>query len=657
MSNPERLIDPSKQRKRLTVVDKFKKNPMTKEQLNKAKKLRARLMKHKDKKELGEYVELVESMKEEGIIKNKAYESYVKQYEEMLQLDDAEQAAAEAIVELQDKKQELEMMMKDQKSLGKKIDKLVEQKADELEKPKPFKVVEKFSGDEPTAEEMRGGQRDAKIKAATEKMFKMEREKALELAKAKRSQLSDHFSSYDTSSKATSSIEDAPKPEKRADTMPYKDVTKEEQNKIRNILFTDNFNYDNEDLEFVWNNTMSEEQKNSVLMGDEPSIYRVKDLIMSARQTEQFVPDYLEATNEMTVEERQVEFHKELINARMATIEKKRLEKPKNNFANNGAAGGGIGQGIPIKKIEKNEEYKQPEIFQNYEEILDSKITDDAYTRELFKGINPDTVSVLGKTDGDDAEFFRALNDVNNLQNNEEITNALSNIEILSGGDRATLFGEQDLLSTRANNPASRGNFQNDVPFMRDDNPAPIQRGRNAQAVLEVDPSILEQEDRNDTATSIALGIGVLNSAYHGMFSRSDIPNTRTSGDVGILDSMNQAMRLMGKRGLYGDNAGLDDNDMFEGRTISSRLNETEQFSNAKNPNYFKGQDDIQSKQDEIIRSMGMNQATAQGSTLPQLRDQQFSYKQAGRNVAYDGYSFIRGGKRTALMINSEFEP
>ena len=192
---------------------------------------------------------------------------------------------------------------------------------------------------------------------------------------------------------------------------------------------------------------------------------------------------------------------------------------------------------------------------------------------------------------------------------------------------------------------------------MRDDNPAPIARGRNAQAVLEVDPSILEQEDRNDTATSIALGIGVLNSAYHGMFSRSDIPHTRTSGEVGILDSMNQAMRLMGKRGLYGDNAGLDDNDMFEGRTMSSRLNENEAFSSAKNPNYFKGQDDIQSKQEEIIKTMGMNQATAQGSTLPQLREQAFGYKQAGRGVAHDGYSFIRGGKRTALMINSEFEP
>jgi len=647
-------------------VGRPKATPMMKQDAKAKNQMRMRLNKQSERAlregDFDSYIDIVEEQKARGIIGDKAYANRVdkfignmnKMMESQPEFDEEEYV--EQVEPRTDKKaKEIEL----DETADALTNLVLEQSQQEVKieegAPVKLKVVDEYSKESPsqrTTEKMQ----EAAMKRATQTMFKREREESLK----KRSQLADHFTTYDKSSEGKAKQDAPDKPTIKKETgIKFKDVPKKTQNDIRQVLAEGGVtDFDADEVAFVWNNNLDEVTKERIIAGDLQGISKIDDLMVIAKQTQKYVPAYLEDLGGMSAEERQIAFHKELIDMRMKSIEEKRQkEKPKTNFDNNAAAGGGINQGQSTGKIEKDEEYKQPTIFENYEEVLDSKISDDAFVRELFKGIDPNTVSVLGNTEGDDDEFFRRLNDVNNLQNNEEIKSALENIETLSGGNKDTLFGEQDLLSTRANNPAENGNFQNDMPYMRDDNPAPVDRWRNAQAIEEVDPNAFTQEDRNDAANSIALGIGILNSAYHGAFGRSDIPNSRAGGQSGILDSMNQALRLMGRRGMFGDDSGLNDNDLYEGRTISSRMNDSMAFSGAKNPEYVDRDTDVQSAQDEIIRTLGMNQSTAQGSSLPQLRQQQFDYKQAGRKVAFDGYSFIKGGKRTAMMINSEFEP
>ncbi len=590
------------------------------------------------------YIDIVEEQYAKGLIGKRAYD---KRYDDFLDSMVKEEIALdEASTDIAD------MVLKQAQKEVK-----IEEGA-----PVKFKVVEEFSEPSMTSERTQKKMQEASMKRAIANMAKQEREAALKKRMAeplKRSQLADHFTTYDKSKegKAKQEAPDEPRAKRQEATgMKYNKVSKKVQNDIRQIIADTGKEFGYDDIEFVWDNSLDEITKERIVAGDLTGVQKINNLIEAARQTQKFVPDYLEDLGGMSTEERQLAFHKELIKMRMETIEKR--QKPTNNFANNAAAGGGINQGLSTGKLERDGSYKQPTIFENYEELLDSKLTDDAYVRELLKGIDPNSTSVMGKTDGDDTEFFRELNDISNLQDNTEINDALQNIEILSGGNRDTLFGEQDLLSTRRNNPASQGYFQNDMPYNQNDNPAPVARGRQAMAVQEVDPSQIEREDRESTATSIALGLGVLNNAYRGTFGRNDIPDTRTGGVEDILGSINQSLRLMGRRGLYGDDMSLGkDDDMYEGRSISSRMNDIMAFSGRKNPNYLEREEKPTAGINELTSAMAMNKGTAMGSSLPQLREQEFAYKQANRKTAHDGYAFMRGGNATATKINQEFDP
>jgi hypothetical protein len=586
------------------------------------------------------YIDIVEEQYAKGLIGKRAYD---KRYDDFLDsMVKEEMALDEASTDIAD------MVLKQAQKEVK-----IEEGA-----PVKFKVVEEFSEPSMTSERTQKKMLEAsRIRKAVETMRKQEREAALKKRMAeplKRSQLADHFSSYDKSTEGKAK-QNAPDEPRKDEAPKYKDVPKKIQNDIRQVLADQGMDIAYEDIAFAWDNNLDDVSKERIYAGDLMAIGDIQDLIDVAKKTSQFVPDYLEPLFGMTTEERQKAFHLELIKMRMEAIKQKKEEKATTNFDKNAEAGGGINQGETTKTLKKDEEYKQPEIFQNYEEILDNKLTDDAYVKELYKGINPNTTSILGKTEEGDAEFFATLNDINNLQDEEEIKQAINNIEILSGGSRDTLFGEQDLLSTRRNNPASRGHFQNDMPYDDDDNPAPVARGRQAEAVEDVDPAILERQDREQTATTIGLSLGILANAYRG-FSRNDIPNSRAGGEEDILSSINQNLRLLGKRGLYGDDRSLGaDDDMYEGRSISSRMNDVLAFSNSKNPNYL--MEEEKPDANALTRALMFNKGAAMGSTLPQLRQQEFAYKQAGRKTAHDGYAFMRGGNATAIKINGEFDP
>ena len=652
-------------------VGRPKATPLMKEDARAKNQLRMRLNKQAEKAlkegDFEGYIDIVEEQRARGIIGDKAYEKRVDKFiNNMKKIIKSPTEVDEEEPTIDDKVKREVALDETSQDIADTILKQAQREVRiEEGAPVKLKVVDEYSEPSIPTERTQQKMQEAAMKRAIATMTKREREEGIrkrEEGKIKRSQLADHFSTYDKSKEGKAKQEPPDEPRaklQKATGIKYNDISKKVQNDIRALLADSGKEFDYDDVEFAWDNSLDEITKERIISGDLTGVQKINDLIDVARQTQKFVPDYLEAIGGMTTEERQIEFHKELIKTRMETIEKRRNEgKTKNNFANNAAAGGGINQGLSTGTLQKDESYKQPTIFENYEEVLDSKLTDDAYVRELLKGIDPNTTSVLGKTAEGDADFFRQLNDISNLQDNAEINDALQNIEILSGGNKDTLFGEQDLLSTRRNNPASRGYFQNDMPYNQNDNPAPVARGRQAMAVQEVDPAQIEREDREGTATTIALGLGVLNTAYRGTFGRNDIPDSRAGGVEDILGSINQSLRLMGRRGLYGDDKSLGkDDEMYEGRSISSRMNDIMAFSSRNNPNYLEQEEKPSSKINELTNAMAMNKGTAMGSSLPQLREQEFAYKQAGRKVAHDGYAFFRGGNATAIKIDQEFDP
>ena len=474
-----------------------------------------------------------------------------------------------------------------------------------------------------------------------------------ELAKQKstttQSDLQHNFTSVDKSK---------PKEDKPKTNIPYATMPKQLRNYLREYL-RDNFDLvpDYNETEFVMDNFVDDETKELLLENNARAGGKIGEIIQNARETQKFVPENIEGNENMTKEERQILFHKLMIENRSV---RESVIKGKTNFDNYDMMSGGVNAGLETKtkKDEESVPIKLPDEFRDYEFILDSKIKDNAEARELFKGINPNAIIDSGNEELI-AAYFAKMNDLSNEQDNREINEAVENIEILSGGNKDTLFGATDLLTTRGN---LNVRFNQDLPDNIPDNPAPLERGRDARSIPEVNVDAINRENRADYATTIASGIGVLGNAYRGIFGKNDIPASRGQND--ILEDINQNIRLIGKRGIYGDDKSLKtDDDMYEGTTLDKRLSSLREFRNQrilgeKNPEML-GQHAQASQDDALREAMMFNRGVsgAQGATLQQLRQQEFAYNQANRRVSHDGRQFIRGGRGTQIKIEQEYDP
>ena len=474
-----------------------------------------------------------------------------------------------------------------------------------------------------------------------------------ELAKLKstttKSDLQNNFTSVDKSK---------PKEDKPKTNIPYSTFPKQLVKYLRDYL-KNNFDLDTnyDETEFVMDNFVDDETKERLLENDSRAGAKIGEIIQKARETQRFVPDQIEGNENMSKAERQILFHKLMIENKSV---REAVKKAKTNFDNYDMMSGGVNAGLETKskKDEESVPIKLPDVFKDYEFLLDSKIKDNAISREMFKGINPNAIIDSGDEELI-ASYFAKMNELSNEQDDKEINEAVENIEILSGGNRDTLFGATDLLTTRGD---LNVRFNQDLPDNIRDNPAPIDRGRDARAIPEVDINAINRENRADYATTIASGIGVLGSAYRGIFGKNDIPASRGQND--ILEDINQNIRLIGKRGIYGDNKSFkNDDELYEGTTLDKRLSSLKDFKNQRilgeiNPQML--DQHAEATQDDAIRNALMFNRGAggnQGASLQQLRQQEFAYKQANRSVAHDGRQFIRGGRSTQIQIDQEFEP
>ena len=535
---------------------------------------------------------------------------------------------------------------------------------------RPLKIVEKFSEDpyrvEPTKEELKRiskaihlknqmERRDAirkRIMSEKEELLRRENEIIMGKDKAPkikegRSDLSKFFNAYDKSSK---------------DKIPYDGKI---ANKIkvmgREIMAAGDFfpEITSDSLEEIWNNFMtSEQQLNFLEPRNKQDEYEIVDIIDKFNRTAMLVPNDIEGNENMSKEDRQRLFHHLLFKSGKS---KREVEiEAQNNFENYSKMSGGVNAGLQTKTQKQENDTKAdiPAIYQDYNQILDAKISDNAMSRELYKGIDPNDLIDAGLEPELLNEYFERLNAVQNAQNNAEIKGALNNIEILSGGNRDSLFGVQDQANTRTQ---LRGEYNPDYPDNLQYNPSGLERGRNAQAIDEVKEEELRLQDRESTGRTIGLSVGILGNALRGVFGRDDVIDTR--GKDSILDDINQNIKLLGKRTMYGtDNKQFDED--FEGTTtMDKRIASFAEYSKRrpygdKNPAMME-QEAKQDEMDDITRAMMFSRGAggAMGSTIPQLREQEFGYKQANRRVAHDGVAFIKGGNRTAALIENEFLP
>jgi hypothetical protein len=637
------------------------------------KTLRARANKAIDAGKLSEARDIVNTMKDEGLLgtRAEALDNKLKKLEEMKAMEQPkieQQEAQEELKEELDKNiivdlpKDIDVMpIKETMVLSGAKSKQALPPSKSLTKDEMIEI-ERIAADFVKTHKMTPLDAIKKAKQlvvvdlySSEKDELLRRENQLvfgELAKPKstttQSDLQHNFTSADKSS---------PKEDKPKSNIPYSTIPKQIRNNLRDYL-RDNFEIipDYDETEFAMDNFVDDDTKQMLLEGDARAGGKIGEIIQNARETQKFVPEDIEGNENMTKEDRQILFHKLMIESRSV---REAVIKSQTNFDNYDKMSGGVNAGLQTKS-KKDEESKPialPDEFKDYEFILDSKINDNAVAREMFKGINPNAIIDSGNEDLI-AHYFARLNELSNEQDDKEINEAVENIEILSGGNRDTLFGATDLLTTRKN---LNVRFNQDLPDNIRNNPAPLQRGRDAQSIAEVDIDAINRENRADYATTIASGIGILGNSYRGIFGKNDI--TAARGENDILEDINQNIRLIGKRGLYGDDKSLKvGDDMYEGTTLDKRLSSLRDFKNQRifgeiNPQMLDRHADAHD--DALRNAMMFNRGAggAQGASLQQLRQQEFQYKQANRSVAHDGRQFIRGGKGTEIKIVQEFDP
>ena len=517
------------------------------------------------------------------------------------------------------------------------------------------------------------GDKEQLLQKENELVFGTQRQRG---NKPTQSDLQHTFTSVD---RAPADKSDTSEKIKSKTNMPFAKLPKQSISYLRDYL-KKNFDLkvDFDEMEFVMDNFVDDITKEMLLENDARAGGKIGEIIQNARETQKFVPTDIEGNEDMTKEERQILFHKLMIegSARPASSKKQAT-----NFDNYSSMGGGINAGLETKskKDEESKPIKLPDEFKDYEFLLDSKIKDNAMARELFKGIDPNAIIDSNNEELMNAYFAR-LNELSNEQDDKEINEAVDNIEILSGGNKDTLFGATDLLTTKGN---LNMRFNQDMPDTIRDNPAPLSRGRDARGAPEVNIEAINRENRADYATTIASGLGVLNSAYRGIFGKNEVAASKTD----ILEDMNQNMRLMGKRGFFAVDKSLGaDDDMYEGTTFEKRLSSLREFKDSRvygrnNPEMLEqrrgdplqppaqqrrgdplqppaqqpGSDQLDALRNAMMFNKG--QGGAQGASLQQLRQQEFAYKQANRRTVHDSRAFIRGGKSTQIQIQQEFDP
>ena len=346
-------------------------------------------------------------------------------------------------------------------------------------------------------------------------------------------------------------------------------------------------------------------------------------------------------------------------------------------FSINNTMGGGIDSGLVINSNIDNEQYDQPAIYNDQNLALTSINNQVAMNKELNTGVNPEGVQTNAVLIDNTVE---QKIEESNEQDNSELYTTAHTIELLSGANRDSLFYAQDLRHQPDLNPTEQLSS--------------YERGLNARHYSDVNINEIPSNARteNDYTIENRFG-GPLGSTLRGQIeNNSDIVRQHNEG---ILENINQDLRLMGRQSMYGNDRSLgNDNDFYEGRSIDERMSGIGSYRssnniyngyNPANPLYRPPSDGgggggppsggggggggmapPTGSKDELMEQMMFNRGTSSGgaaagpvgASLQQLRqgNGKDGYKKAGRKVVHDSIAFIKKGKRTDALLDNEFE-
>jgi len=319
-----------------------------------------------------------------------------------------------------------------------------------------------------------------------------------------------------------------------------------------------------------------------------------------------------------------------------------------NSFSTNYSAGGGVGAGEINQLRDEQNQIEQPSVWSNNEFLVSSQINNNALNRQLYEGVDPNTIQGNAGM-----EYFNHLNNVVLVEDRQELYHARDRLNVLTGGNRDSLFSATDLASTKRRNIEDEGKYNMETITDNENAPAGLQRGMEQYGYNEIE--LDDMTLANDGYISTPLGV-IEN--IRGLQGNEALVMGRSNND--IMTNINDVIRLAGKRGLYAQDKSLAQEDnLYEGYDVNERfesMNQSAQRRNVslgKNDPYLMTYDD--GRQVEGALSAGMGRP--QGASLKELRAREFDYKTPNRSIRHDGYKFFRGGASTFQKIQSEFDP
>ena len=320
-----------------------------------------------------------------------------------------------------------------------------------------------------------------------------------------------------------------------------------------------------------------------------------------------------------------------------------------NQFDENYSAGGGVGGGLVTNTIERDNEIEQPAVWSTNEFLVDSQVINNAENRELYKGVNPNNVQATGV----EGNYFEMLNDAVLAEDREEIDYAQDRLNVLTGGSKDSLFGANDLSSTKRKSPDDEEKYHVENVTDNQFAPSALQRGEEAYGYDEFDGQNITLNQDGYLSTPLGMIENI-----RGIVDGNNKLSGRSNED--IQTSIIDGIKLAGKRGLYGQDKTLaQDNPDYVGYEIEERTTNMSKAAMIRDAN--------RSNNDPFLMTYGENrqvksaldagQGRAQGASLKELRQREFDYQTPNRKIAHDGYKFFRGGNATFSKIMNEFEP
>lgn len=331
------------------------------------------------------------------------------------------------------------------------------------------------------------------------------------------------------------------------------------------------------------------------------------------------------------------------------------LEGGENGFNN------AVVQGAPTDVSSSSNQIEQPKTYSD-NLVATSYVTLEAENRNEFTGMDPKKTGQINE----ERKYFEEVEQKQIKEDGENLHDAVREVEILSGGDKDSMFSATDIQS------AKLGSISEDhIPL---EHPlSGLDRGRRAGHVPNVDLSQINNLyddpafEQPMEASEIGINIGErLGNTYRNIFG-ADMSNmiSPASSIMENIDRLSQQSGDWFGRDQYRDKSFITE----ESPSISDRFQYLNQ--RALNKDFDIGKFNHTRVSDKYIASQILNQRAPQvmsaqsmgdykgvaPPSLGQLREQPVEYQQPNRKIRGDAVNLLKSSNRTTNLLENEFNP